>query len=144
MVLGLAALALVMSVAQGAPADKAASPAPADQRSPSVVRDEINQLDAEREQVLRDLQTRYANAALDQRVTLEAEGAEIQTNFQRRYLELVVEYNRLSGNAEELARAERMLEGLNTGVVSYTPLPEDDKTGTLPTTGQEGVARDEH
>ena len=144
MVLGLAALASVMSAAQGAPADKGATPAPADQRSLSMVREEINQLDTVREQVLRDLQTRYTKAALDQRVALEAEGAQIQTDFQRRYLELVVEYSRLSGNAEELARAERMLESLNTGVVSYTPLPEDTKTETLPTTGQEGVVRVEH
>jgi hypothetical protein len=145
--LGLAALTFVMSGAQSAPADKGASPAPTDQRSLSVVREEINQLDTEREQVLRDLQTRYTNAALDQRVALEAEGAQIQTDFQRRYLELVVEYHRLTGNAEELARAERMLENLNAGVMTGTPLPlsrDLRETQAPPASGQtpEGVVRD--
>ena len=139
---GIALAALFVTAAMSAPTDKSVSPAPAGEKSLSLLRQDIDNVLMEREQAVRELNTRYASAPLDQRVALEAEAAQIQTDYERRYLELVVDYHQLSGNAEELARAERMLENLNAGVATGTPLPlERNLRSENPPVikGQEGV-----
>jgi hypothetical protein len=140
--LGLALATLIVVAAQSAPADKSTSSTPAGEKSLGALREDIGNVLRDREVALRELNGRLAVAPLDQRVALETEAAQIQTDYERRYLELVVDYHRLSGNTEELARAERMLESLNAGVVTGTPLPlERNLRGENPpsTKGQEGV-----
>lgn len=146
--LGVVLAVMMVTGSMNAQTDKALPSNPSGEKSLSTLRVEIDNVLTEREEALRELNARYATAPLDQRVSLEAEAAQIQTDYERRYLELVIDYHRLSGNAGELARAERMLESLNAGAVTGTPLPlprDLRVTQTPPASGQtpEGVVRDE-
>lgn len=94
-----------------------------------------------RDEALRDLQMRYQEAALENRVALEAEGARLQADYEHAYLTLLVEYHRLTGNAVEQQRAEAMLEALER-IQSGTPV-ELKKVELPPVqSGQEGVVTD--
>lgn len=114
--------------------------------SPEELKAAAQQVLEQRDAALTQWQEQYRSAPLSDRVRLEAEAAQIQTDYERRYLELVVDYHRLSGNTEELARAERMLENLNAGVAIGTPLPLDRNLQApvqVSDQPQEGVVHDE-
>lgn len=137
---GIALLAIVSVVWSAPPASGGSSP--------EELKAAAQQVIEQREAALTHWQEQYQSAPLSDRVRLEAEAAQIQTESERRYLELIVDYHRLCGNTEELARAERMLENLNAGVVTGTPLPlsrDLQAMQTPPASGQsqEGVVRDE-
>jgi len=121
----LVLLVVMAAAAYGAPNDKTVQSAPAEVRPLNVVRDQINSLLQEREDMVRELNARYTNAALDQRTALEAEMAQMQAGYDLRFLELLVEYHQLSGNAAELERAERMLEAMTADPQEATPLQLD-------------------
>lgn len=148
MMSGLLLVAFLVTAAPSAPTGTPVSSAPAGEKSLSTLRRDIENLLKEREDALRGLSARYAAAPLDQRVALEAEGAKIQTDYERRYLEMVVDYHRLTGHNEELARAQAMLENLNAGVVTGTPLAlprnlRDTQTSGASDQLKEGVVRND-
>lgn len=74
--------------------------------------EEIATLEAEREFALRDVAERYRTAELADRSAIEAEGARLWSDFEARFLSLVVEYHTLSGNDQEAQQAQLNLEQL--------------------------------
>ena len=87
-----------------------------------VLHQEIQTVLQSRETALRAFQAKCEKAPLADRVALEAEGAQLIEEYERAYLELLISYHQLTGNAVELARAEAMLERLNAGPITGTPL----------------------
>jgi len=142
---GTVAVALFAVIVQAAAPGTAARSIPA-ARSLDVIHQEIVSLIQERQEALQQFNARYASAALADRVALEAECANLLEQYEQRYLELVIEYHQSSGNTEELARAEEMLERLNAKPITGTPL-KLERNLTLPDAPvnppQEGTVHDE-
>ena len=82
-------------------------------REAATIRQEIVALMQERDVALHEWQTRYQNAPLDQRTTLEGDGARLTEQYERQYLQLAVEYNHVIGNSYESAKAQSALDVLN-------------------------------
>jgi len=123
-IIRMSVLVFSVAVAIGAPTEKTLLSAPA-QRPLSIIRQEIASVMQERDAALQQLNARYASAALADRVALEAEGARLEEQFERHYLQLLIEYHQQSGNVEELARAERMLKAMDSWNATGTPLNLD-------------------
>lgn len=79
---------------------------------PADLRQQIENVVSVREATLRQMDARYQAAPLDQRVAMEAEMAQVQTDFELEYLSLLLEFHRLSGNVQEEVRTAAMLEAL--------------------------------
>jgi hypothetical protein len=83
---------------------------------------EFEALALTREAALSEIQARYEIALPHEKTAIELEGAAINTDYDRAYLELLTEYHRLNGNEAELERAEAQLEIINAGIPLGTPL----------------------
>jgi len=128
-----------------APPEEKALPTNAE-TSIDAMREAVMTVLNERDAVLRELNTRYAAAAPEERVALEAESAQLNKHYEELYLTNLIEYLRLTGSTDELERAERMLSALQTEAQPRQELPlERDLTVDAPVVEQpqEGVASDE-
>ena len=92
---------------------------------PQTISEEIETLLIAREAALSDILARYKSALPTERTAIELEGAAINEDYERAYLELIAEYHRLAGNETELAKAEAQLEVINAGVPTGTPMTLD-------------------
>jgi hypothetical protein len=140
----LLAIVFVGGTLWSAPQPPAQTPVP-EQSSLAELHDAALAVMQAREDALRDLSARYQAAAMADRVGLETEGAALEESYERQYLEILVEYHRLSGNAAELERTERMLEALDNPVAAGRPLdqPRDLTIDAPATPVQEGAVQDE-
>ena len=146
LVLRLLAVVLVLVMAgalSSAPPEDAKFTAP-ESRSLADLRAAALTVLQERENALREWNDRYQAAPLENRVALESEAAEMTADFERQYLQVLVEYYRQSGNEAELARSERMLEALDYPATAGTPLDlPRDLTSDAPVNPVQEGANDE-
>jgi hypothetical protein len=137
---------LLATVAQSAPT-KATPTNPAEPTLMSL-RQEMTNLMTERENALKELNSRYETAALADRVTLEQEGATLLEQYERQYLEILVQYHQLAGNTALVEQAQRMLERLNSEPTAGVPLNLDRNLTPDPapasTSSEGGVSRDQN
>ena len=107
-----------------APSEKAAG---ADERGAQIdlLTLEIETLVQSRDAALTAFQAKYAAAPLADRVALEAEGAQLTEEYERAYLELMLQNHTLTGNTVEAEHAAAMLEQMNAGPVTGVPLNLD-------------------
>jgi hypothetical protein len=100
-----------------------------------VLRHQLQATLTERDVALHDLAVRHDAAKAEDRTTLEKQSAEMQTDFERQYLQLLVDYHALSGNTEAKAQAQRMLDVLDGVPVA----PQEHTEIPNATNGLEGV-----
>jgi hypothetical protein len=94
-------------------------PAPTAAQSPAQdLQQQLEQILEQRTEALNQLAARYAVAPLDQRSAIEAEAQSMLEEYELDYLIRLVDYHRLTGNVEELARAERQLASLQQRVAA--------------------------
>ncbi len=124
---GIALLAMASVVWSAPPAAKGASP--------EDLKAAAQQIIEQREAALMQWQEQYQSAPLSDRVRLEAEGANLMQEYERQYLQILVEYHQQTGNTVEMTRAQEMLDALDH------PAPVPSKTS--PAASEPGSVRKE-
>jgi phage replication-related protein YjqB (UPF0714/DUF867 family) len=107
------------------------------------LRQQITEVIESRNAAISDVNERYRGANPEARVALEAEGAQIQVDYERAYLSLLVEYHRLTGNQLEMEKAERNLARTNGEPIKIEPQDADMQRALELKPGTEGVVTNE-
>lgn len=107
------------------------------------LKQQIEEITAVRDAAIGEINNRYRTAPQADRVTIEAEGARIQADYERTYLSVLVEYHKLNGNQIEMEKAQQNLDAINGKFSENQQLDKQVPKQKALNSGTEGVVINE-